>query len=661
MKKYLQFACLGGLISIFCVHIAIAQKYTYGGDYAYPPFEYLNSKGEPEGFNVDLIREMAQMYNWKIDVRLAPWPQSLQAITHDRTVDVADMFISEERGKLFDFSEPFLIIYHTFFVRYNTFTPNKIEDLIGKKVVIQKGTFVEDYLRKYYHTKIIFDTVPSEKEALEAVSKGIYDCTITGYITSMYHMRTVPLTNLISSGPPILPSPLCFAVRKGSGELLGQLNQAIYGVHTTGVYDKLYQKWFSETDSWYRNISKYLIGATILLSTLLLWIYAWVVLLKKEVRKRTFQLEDELKYRIAVQKSLEESEQMRKRTEDFSSVMVMDISLEGLIIHTSYTLCHILGYSETELKGMSLETITYKKDFQRDNLAKQTLAEKIKNSYDMEVRYISKNGSIRWMYTSCAIVMNHKNDPIGYLQFVKDITKYKDLYFRLDQMNKELFTFIYKTSHDIKGPLATIQGLINLAKMDDSTAHHDIFNMLEISVHKLDRVFFTLLEVSLIAMEKIEYTLVSIEKLMTDIIGTLQEKMPDLDNLMQHITLHNQLNDKILISDIRLLKAILYQIIDNSFRHSVKNIIHVNVSLAYDKDTDSYSIIIKDDGNGIRPEIHERIFEMFSRTDKDNGLGLGLYTAKKASERLGGRIKIESVYQTGTTVTISLPVPEYEN
>ena len=115
-------------------------------------------------------------------------------------------------------------------------------------------------------------------------------------------------------------------------------------------------------------------------------------------------------------------------------------------------------------------------------------------------------------------------------------------------------------------------------------------------------------------------------------------------------------NEIVFYSDIQFLKTILENLIENSIvfrKEGVDLKIHVTIRVQQDK----LILSVRDNGSGINPEIKNQLFNMFYRgSEKSIGNGLGLYLVKKATEKLGGEVHIQSTQFEFTEVTVSIPV-----
>jgi PAS domain S-box-containing protein len=125
------------------------------------------------------------------------------------------------------------------------------------------------------------------------------------------------------------------------------------------------------------------------------------------------------------EEALRESQERLARTEKFSLVMVTHTDLEGRWLKVPPTLCGLLGYTEQELLGRHFDELTHPDDKEL-NLSQRSrlLRDEIK-SFDLEKRYVRKDGGIVWVYINMSIVLDANGIPVHFLSYIRDITRQK--------------------------------------------------------------------------------------------------------------------------------------------------------------------------------------------------------------------------------------------
>ncbi|MCC5931068.1 MAG: GHKL domain-containing protein [Cyclobacteriaceae bacterium] len=224
----------------------------------------------------------------------------------------------------------------------------------------------------------------------------------------------------------------------------------------------------------------------------------------------------------------------------------------------------------------------------------------------------------------------------------------------LKKLNNELDRFVYSASHDLRAPLASIQGLVEIAHKEKTLNGKDeCLKLIDVSIKKLDRFTREIIDYSRNARAEIDIQEIDFKTLIDSTFQELKflEKASLID--MRYSIEENG----ILYSDYRRIGVILNNLVSNAIIYhnfyQKEPFIDVRVSVGQ-KNT---SIIVEDNGSGIKEEHLQKIFKMFYRaTQGSSGSGLGLYIVQEALNKLKGQIKVKSVYGHGTVFEIDLPV-----
>jgi len=225
----------------------------------------------------------------------------------------------------------------------------------------------------------------------------------------------------------------------------------------------------------------------------------------------------------------------------------------------------------------------------------------------------------------------------------------------LDHTNKELDRFVYSVSHDLSAPLKSIQGLVMIGRLDKSTANkNDYLERINQSVLKLDSFIKEILDYS--RNERI-----AIQKEKNDLSDLCLEVLENLKYTENFSTIRFDLDHikEVTINTDRLrLKIILTNLFSNVIKFQKKRDGEPSFAkVLTKKEGKKQQILVVDNGIGIEQEYLPRIFDMFYRATFDSdGSGLGLYIAKEAAEKIGGRILVQSEFEKGSTFIVELPV-----
>jgi len=221
----------------------------------------------------------------------------------------------------------------------------------------------------------------------------------------------------------------------------------------------------------------------------------------------------------------------------------------------------------------------------------------------------------------------------------------------LRKTNEELDNFVYKVSHDLRAPISSILGLVNIAKNDNS-----IDNMIT-CIHQIEKSAITqdnfikdIIELTKNARVKPKREKIDFEKLVNDTFDYLRYSM---NSTPPKPKLHLRQN-KTFYSDTNRMKVIFNNIISNSIKYSDPK--HTEIDINVEVVNGHAKINIGDKGNGIEKKYQEDVFKMFFRaTDQNAGSGLGLYIVKETVQKLNGNVSLESEIDKGTTLKMKLP------
>lgn len=224
----------------------------------------------------------------------------------------------------------------------------------------------------------------------------------------------------------------------------------------------------------------------------------------------------------------------------------------------------------------------------------------------------------------------------------------------LQKAYDELDKFVYTVSHDMRAPLMSINGVIDLASMEiEDEKALEYFQMIRNMSVKLDRFVYQIMDYYKNSQELSLNDEIWFEEVINDIFDEFQYN-PDASGVTFNLDVNQE---EPLYSNMLKVRTVLQNIISNSLRYrrtveGVESFIRVRTTI----EGQMAKIIIEDNGIGIAPDKLEKVFEMFYRaTDRSGGSGLGLNIVKEALDRLNGTIKISSELNTGTKVFINIP------
>lgn len=221
----------------------------------------------------------------------------------------------------------------------------------------------------------------------------------------------------------------------------------------------------------------------------------------------------------------------------------------------------------------------------------------------------------------------------------------------LRKVNAELDRFVYSASHEIRSPLSSILGLIQLARVGEQDKQAAYFDHIEKSVNRLDEFIHDIVDYSRNARLGIEVELVDFKVMIDNIL----EDISHTKNFSAiKCSVEYSLNEEF-YSDAKRLKIVLSNIITNAFKHHRPDRVEEpNVSIEVLVNKQDVQIMVRDNGPGIEDKHVSEVFKMFYRaTTRSEGSGLGLYIVEETLVKLQGSIDVKSELGKGTSFKIS--------
>ncbi len=288
MKNRKTFLSL--VLILLCVFV-FADKFTFGGDNAYPPYEFVDENGEHTGFNVDLMNAVSRAAELDIEIELGEWNLVVEKFKSGELDGLIGMAITPERQKIYGFSIPHNTLHMAIFYRKGSKEPT-VDDLRGMEIVVQRNGVMHDYLLENSITDEIV-AVDSPLEGLKFLSSGKGDYGLFEKYQCLYFAKENKIDNLEASSITVFDRDYAFATAKDDFALLNKLNKSLLLVRESGEYGMIFEKWFGSANWFEQNKRDLLVTAGILvffaIGLFVLWF--WNHSLKVRVKARTEELE----------------------------------------------------------------------------------------------------------------------------------------------------------------------------------------------------------------------------------------------------------------------------------------------------------------------------------------------------------------------------------
>jgi signal transduction histidine kinase len=218
-------------------------------------------------------------------------------------------------------------------------------------------------------------------------------------------------------------------------------------------------------------------------------------------------------------------------------------------------------------------------------------------------------------------------------------------------VNHELDRFVYSASHDLRSPIISLKGLIEITQLeDDPNQIKKYLNLMDQSLAKQDRFINDIIDYSKNKRYEVVMEPVSLMEIFDESISQLMH----IENANRIKFTKELLIDKIQSDSLRL-KIIISNLISNAIKYADSNKQEMNVSIKTYYIDGFHKIEVSDNGIGINDEYKDNIFKMYFGTNKNKGSGLGLYIVKEAVENIKGNISVSSQSNIGSKFIVTIP------
>ncbi|MEW5734299.1 MAG: transporter substrate-binding domain-containing protein [Thermodesulfobacteriota bacterium] len=389
------------------------HRIVVGGDYNFPPFEYLDANGRPAGYNVDLTRAIAQEMGLEIEIQLGPWSEILQQLARGEIDVIQGMFYSPERDHSFDFTPPHMANHCVSVVRKGAGAPPSTpEQLKSLRIAVQEGDIMHDFAVKN-GLKDRLSVVDSQEDALRDVVEGKQDCALVSRIAALYWINRNRWNNLVVGSRPLLSPEYCYAVEQNQKALLAQFAEGLKVLDESGEYRRIYQKWmgvYPEGGLSFTGVLRYFSLALAVLLIVLLGVFLWSWSLRRQVARKTLELRESADTFKYVFESANVGKSLTSPTGE---------------INVNSAFAEMLGYSPEELKGKTWQEITPVEDIETSRKEIGLLLSGEKDSTRFQKRYLHKNGDMVWADASLSLRRGPGGEPLYFITTIVDINEQK--------------------------------------------------------------------------------------------------------------------------------------------------------------------------------------------------------------------------------------------
>jgi len=653
-----------------------ARPLQSAGELDYPPFAVVLPDGSADGFSVELLKAVVQAMGLKIEFTVGPWHHIKQKLMQGELDVLPLVSYSRDRDREFDFSASYMRLHGTVFVRKGDTSIQSEADLKGREVLVMKGDNAHEYAVQngLTHTLILTENY---EEAMTLLSSGQHDAVLMLQLVGFQLLEKLNINNVVSIGsieeinlkPAAKPlsgyeQKFCFAVPEGHKELLAILNEGLGIVIANGTYNEIYDKWFGPIlpqplVSWTR-IAKYLVS--ILLPLLFLVAVLGIWYLKREIARKTRDLRKEIEERKLTELTLQKSETKFRTLFHVAAIPLCYVNHEGIIVDVNIKFTQVFGYTLSDIPSLADWWEKAYPDPVYRQWVMDTWEKAVKEARDaqtniepIEYHVTCKNGEVKEVVISgTAIQEDFLATLIDLTERLKMEEILKKTLVDLERSNAELQQFAYVASHDLQEPLRAAVGFLQLiesryAGQLDEKGHHYIERAVAAG-HRMQGLINDLLSLS-----RVNTQALVLER--TDLNEIVQAVLENLNPIIQ------EKKARISYAPLPLLRVDRNQMV-SLFQNLLANALKYNhdqipeIEIRCEEEGESCRFYVRDNGIGIDPQFHDRIFMIFQRLhtrQEYSGTGIGLALCKKIVERHNGCIRVDSRKGEGATFSFTLP------
>lgn len=383
---------------------------------------------------------------------------------------------------------------------------------------------------------------------------------------------------------------------------------------------------------------------------------------KFELKKKSEHLHKVFRQYMSLQKEFEDKQRAYARAQKSADIGIFELDLKTDKLITSGSFNDLFGFSdEQSIKINDVLNLIHPADIEAFMLYySSTLKEGKLLIY--EFRIIQKGTRAeKHIRSTGEIIRNEQGEAKRIIGVKQDITEKRSYEEELKKRNRELVKvnqeldyFISRVSHDLRAPISTVLGLIELIlnHEEDVGKIKELLQLVKKSLHKQDSFIRDILDYSRNSRMPLEPEEIDFKSVLEEIFSHLVYAYKS-ENVQYSIETEQDLPFK---TDRSRLYVILTNVVSNALKYmnpqSEKKVVLVHVKV-----NNGLAVIsVSDNGIGIEEKHLHKVFDMFYRaTDKQPGSGLGLYIVKESVIRLDGKIEITSKAGEGTNIVIEIP------
>lgn len=370
----------------------------------------------PSGVAIDIVIALSEYIQQPVEIRAMDWSEAQTLVANGEADALIQINPSEERKKIYDFSDTLLESQFSIFTRSDKMGISGLSSLQGLRVGVEKGGLPQQVLQE--DNMILLTIIPNFVEGFNQINDGSIDAIVVDYRVGTYIIAENNIRNIKVTGSPIATSNSSIAVKKGNTELLNEINNALQIIKSDGTYQKILDKW-KPTEVVFltqEQITKKVYQVSLLIVFILFLVtIAWVLASRKEITRRKAS-EEKVKDQYFTLRSIIDREN------------ALIFSVDRKYLYTSFNIEHaavmkeIYG-AEIEIGHSILEYMTVMEDHEK---AKCNIDRALAGEQQVDEAFSGEEQRARKFFevTHCPI-KNETGEVIGAAVLSHDVTERK--------------------------------------------------------------------------------------------------------------------------------------------------------------------------------------------------------------------------------------------
>ena len=556
------------------------EKIRICADIKHPPYEFINDKGEIDGFNIDISKAIGKEIGIEVEVDLLDWTEAIKAMDNGEYDGIEGMSFSGNRQEKYIFGAEYITVFHSAFALENRQDIKDLINLYKYRVAVQKNDVGFEIITRISSNKnpISIFVVSSHEDALKLLLEGRVDLVVGNKLTILHYAEKQGFKNKLKLiGSPIHLTKYGIAFRKGNESIANKFTIGMEKIKANGKYEEIYDNWFNHKMGYF--------GKQIIenIDTGVIYI-------------------DKLGRVTAINKFAKG---------------ILNLPLDNILFKSFY---------ETDIAKIFNTTVIHH------------ILDGIEDTYYAKIE-IDNMGDKKYLEVNYTKLLDNKNILIGVLINFIDITerkKMEETLIRKDKM-ESLGFLLLNIAHELRNPLTSIKNFIELIPdhIEDEEFKESLIYHVPKQVDYINKLFTSLLEYS--KPDEANISSVNIKELLeNDIMKSLYKSSNRFKEIKFAIDIGKEF---ILNVDKNQIKQVLINLILNAI-DGIKDT--GNISIYTKEDNENKIIFIENDGNQIAEANISKVFDPFFTTKK-NGTGLGLFISYNLIRENNGIIEVSNI------------------